>query len=203
MKSPAKGALVMVIAGAITFSAANGILKATELFSAENSSVLTGIQKKSEGYRQLDNKAETKTVSVKNKVKQKTEENTPSSAKSPKKGESNKAIAAVQTDTELSSRKPAAKPVIKTESVSAKKPSAPEPASASSGNKTTSEPAKPVTSPKDSQEPASGTGGNSTASPAEKVLNHGQQVSQTAKEKAESRRVEKGNENKDSNGKNL
>lgn len=32
MKSPAKGALVMVIAGALTFSAANGILKATELF---------------------------------------------------------------------------------------------------------------------------------------------------------------------------
>lgn len=109
----------------------------------------------------------------------------------------------MQTDTELSSRKPAAKPVIKTESVSAKKPSAPEPASASSGNKTTSEPAKPVTSPKDSQAPASGNEGNSTASPAEKVLNHGQQVSQTAKEKAESRRVEKGNENKDSNGKNL
>ncbi|WHY32430.1 hypothetical protein QNH44_15525 [Cytobacillus firmus] len=202
MKSPAKGALVMVIAGALTFSAANGILKATELFSAENSSVLTGIQKKSEGYRQLDDKAETKTVSVKNKVKQKTEENTPVSAEPPKKGESNEAIAAVQTDTELSSRKPAAKPVIKTESVSAKKPSAPEPASAPSGNKT-SEPAKPVTNPKDTQAPASGNEGNSTASPAEKVLNHGQQVSQAAKEKAESRRVEKGNENKDSNGKNL
>ncbi|WP_394578950.1 prolipoprotein diacylglyceryl transferase [Cytobacillus firmus] len=203
MKSPAKGALVMVIAGALTFSAANGILKATELITTENSSVLTGIQKKSEGYRQLDKKAESKTVTVKNKAKQKTEEITPSSATSPKKGESNKAVAAVQTDTELSTRKPAANPVIKTESVSAKKPSAPEPASASSGNKTTSESAKPVTSPKDSQAPASGTGGNSTASPAEKVLNHGQQVSQSAKEKAESRRADKGKEIKENNGKNL
>lgn len=203
MKSPAKGALVMVIAGALTFSAANGILKATELITTENSSVLTGIQKKSEGYRQLDKKAESKTVTVKIKAKQKTEEITPSSATSPKKGESNKAVAAVQTDTELSSRKPAANPVIKTESVSAKKPSAPEPASASSGNKTTSESAKPVTSPKDSQAPASGTGGNSTASPAEKVLNHGQQVSQSAKEKAESRRADKGKEIKENNGKNL
>ncbi|PAE23825.1 hypothetical protein [Bacillus sp. 7894-2] len=202
MKSPAKGALVMVIAGAITFSAANGILKATELFSAENSSVLTGIQKKSEAYIQLDKKAESKTVAVKNKLKQKTEENTLVSAESPKKGESNKAIPAVQTDTELSSRKPAAKPVVKTESVPAKEPSVPEPASAPSGNKTTSEPVKPVTSPKDSQAPASGTGGNSTASPAEKVLNHGQQVSQAAKEKAEIRRADKGNENKESNGKN-
>lgn len=203
MKSPAKGALVMVIAGALTFSAANGILKATELITTENSSVLTGIQKKSEGYRQLDKKAESKTVTVKNKAKQKTEEITPSSATSLKKGESNKAVAAVQTDTELSSRQPAANPVIKTESVSAKKPSAPEPASASSGNKTTSESAKPVTSPKDSQAPASGTGGNSTASPAEKVLNHGQQVSQSAKEKAESRRADKGKEIKENNGKNL
>lgn len=142
-------------------------------------------------------------MAVKNKVKQKTEENTPASAESPIKGESNEAIAAVQKDTEVSSRKPAAKPVIKTESVSAKKPSAPEPASAPSGNKTTSEPAKPVTSPKDTQAPASGTGGNSTASPAEEVLNHGKQVSQEAKEKAESRRADKGNENKESNGKNL
>lgn len=204
MKSPAKGALVMVIAGAITFSAANGILKAAKLFPEENSSVLTGIQKKSEEYRQLDKKAEAKTLAVKKNETHKTvEENTPASAESRKKGESNKAIAAVQTDTELSSRKPAAIQVIKTESVSAKKPSAPEPASAPSGNKTTSEPAEPVTSPKDTQAPASGTGGNETAIPAEIAASHGQQVSQAAKEKAERSRAEKGKENKESKGKNL
>jgi hypothetical protein len=203
MKSPAKGAFVMVIAGAITFSAANGILKANNLFSAENSSVLTGIQKKSKEYRQINKKTEEKTLAVKQNEIHKTEaENTPSSGESLKKAESNKAVAAVHKDTESSSGKPAVKPVIKTQSVSAKKPSDPEPASAPSGKTTASEPAKPVTSPKDSQIPSSGRGVNNAASPAEKASNYGQAVSQAAKEKAESSMAVKGKENKESKGKN-
>lgn len=178
MKSPAKGALAMVFAGAITFSVANGMLKATKLFSEEHSSVLSGIQQKSEVNRQIDEKSEANILAVQENAKQKTvTEDAPDFEESLKKEKnSDKMIVAVHTNTEKSNRKPAVNPVSKAVSVSNEKPSAPE--------------------------PASGTGGGSIINPAAKTLNHGQQVSQAAKEKAESNRVSKGKEDKENNGKN-
>ncbi|MCS0671746.1 hypothetical protein [Cytobacillus firmus] len=205
MKSLAKGALAMVVAGAITFSAANGMLKATKLFSEEHSSVLSGIQQKSEVNRQIDEKSETNILAVQENAKQETvTEDAPAFEESLKKEEkSNKMIVAVQTNTEISNRKPAVNPVSKAVSASNEKPSAPEPASAPAGSKTTNEATKPETSTKDPNTPASVTGGSSTTSPAAKTLNHGQQVSQAAKEKAESNRASQGKEDKENNGKNL
>ena len=204
MKSPAKGALAMVLAGAITFSAANGMLKATKLFSEEHSSVLSGIQQKSEVNRQIDEKAEASILAVQENAKQKTvTEGAPAFEKSLKKEEkSNKMIVAVQTNTEISNQKPAVNPVSKAVSVSNEKPSAPESATAPAGSKPTNEASIPETSTEDPNIPVSGTGGSSTTSPAAKTLSHGQQVSQAAKEKAVSNRVSKGKEGKENNGKN-
>ncbi|OHX50833.1 hypothetical protein [Cytobacillus oceanisediminis] len=204
MKSPAKGALAMVFAGAITFSVANGMLKATKLFSEEHSSVLSGIQQKSEVNRQIDEKSEANILAVQENAKQKTvTEDAPDFEESLKKEKNtDKMIVAVHTNTEKSNRKPAVNPVSKAVSVSNEKPSAPEPASAPAGSKTTTEASKPETSTQDPNTPASGTGGGSIINPAAKTLNHGQQVSQAAKEKAESNRVSKGKEDKENNGKN-
>ncbi|RBP95968.1 hypothetical protein DFO70_102295 [Cytobacillus firmus] len=203
MKSPAKGALAMVLAGSITFSAANGMLKATKLFSEEHSSVLSGIQQKSEVNRQIDKKAEAKILAVKENKKQKpVTEEAPVEESQKKEKKSNKMIVAVQTNTEIPNRKPAVNSVSKAVSVSNEKPSAPEPASAPAGNKAANESSKPATSTKDPNTPVSGMGGSGPTSPAAKTLSHGQQISQAAKEKAESNQVTKGKEDKENNGKN-
>ncbi|WP_264737931.1 hypothetical protein [Cytobacillus firmus] len=195
MKSPAKGALAMVIAGSITFSVTNSLLQTAKLLSEENSFILSGIQKKSEVNRQVDKQAEAQILAVQDNEKQKTvTKDAPAPKESLITGEkSNKAIVAVQPNKEVSNRKTAAV------SVSNKKPSAPKPASSPAGSKTTNEAARPETS----NTPAPGTGGNNTTSPAAKTLNHGQQVSQAAKEKAESNRINKGNESNDNKGENM
>lgn len=221
MKSVTKGALAMVLAGSVTFSATNALLgdQISKLLTEGNALIRSGELKKEDGISQAEkpmkdgstklsqevpafqeafnnkNKSDTATATIQQNAKKISKSDTTdyvsvnetaitTPAVTTKPATSTKAPAAstapkpTGTNTASATPTPAAstRPVTSAKAPTA--PTAPKPTGTNTTNATPNAPKEPVTS----TTPPATTGTTTTTTP-----NRGQEVSQAAKEKAESR----------------
>ncbi|MDQ0245251.1 hypothetical protein J2S09_002827 [Bacillus fengqiuensis] len=224
MKKVTKGALSMVLAGSVTFAVTNALLgdQISNLLTGENALIRSGEMKKEDGISQAEKtvKDQMQTTNVKggqtklshdvpaseeafnNRSKSntinlastnKTTTKTPAVATKP--AISTKTLTATTTPKPTRTNTTNATPAASTKpAASAKAPtttSAPKP----TGTNTTSATPTPAAPPKTTTPTPVET---NTTSPITTTTNHGQEVSQAAKEKAASRQ-----DTKENNGKNM
>ncbi len=192
MNKLTKGALAMVLAGAVTFSVANALLAEQPLkrLTKEIAFPISAVRKKADVVNQAEKKVKVQTPTT--NVKDHDIATIQVSLKN-----SNMAKAAIQTDREKTSdRNTTTMPVATTKPVkSTKAPTTTKPVTSSKAPTTT----KPATStkPPTTTTVTKPTGSN-TNSATKTTTNRGQQVSQEAKEKAAIRK-----NNKENNGKKM
>ncbi|NLP50411.1 hypothetical protein [Bacillus sp. RO1] len=198
MKKLSRGALSMVLAGAVTFSVTNALL--AEYIAGDHALNILGNQVKADVTSEKTEKNQPPTTKGKEEQNKEKPADTAAVPKNPHVAEAATQKETKKTTVEVA-KKPAKKDATTSTSDSAgtstKAPTPPPPVTAKPPVPAKppeiakpAEPAKPVqtTKPK--------TTGNSQNSAATRITNNGQDVSQAAKEKAERRQEDKENKGK-------